>query len=74
MTPLHNPQATIVDWALNTSTWLLARSLNMPQPLVHSTGAYVFAHVAAVETRAARTLCPIGLARRLRAWFRNFTA
>jgi len=73
MTPLHNPQATIADWALNTATWLLARSLNMPQPLVHSTGAYVFAHVAAVETSAARTLCPIGLARRLRAWFRKLT-
>jgi hypothetical protein len=34
----------------------------------------VFAHVAAVETRAAKTLCPFALARRLRAWFRRLTA
>ena len=52
----------------------MARSLNMPEPLVASTSAYVFAQVAAVETRAAKTLCPFALARRLRAWFRDITA
>ena len=76
MTPPHNPPepAAIVDWALNLATGLVARSLNMPQPLVHSTGAYVYAQVAAAETRAAKTLCPIALARRLRAWLRDLTA
>jgi hypothetical protein len=56
------------------ATWLMARSLNMPEPLLHSTGAYVYAQVAAAETRAARMLCPLALARRLRAWFRDLTA
>ena len=66
--------AAIAEWLLAIATRLLARSLNMPEPLVASTGAYVFAHVAAAETRAARTLCPFALARRLRAWFRGLTA
>jgi len=68
------PPAAIAEWVLAIATRLLARSLNMPEPLVHSTGAYVFAHVAAAETRAARTLCPFALARRLRAWFGDLTA
>ena len=68
------PSAAIAEWLLAIATRLLARSLNMPEPLVASTGAYVFAHVAAAETRAARTLCPFALARRLRAWFRGLTA
>ena len=68
------PPAAIDEWIIAIATRLLARSLNMPEPLVASTGAYVFAHVAAVETRAARTLCPFALARRLRAWFRDITA
>ena len=76
MTPLHNPlePAAIVHWTLNMTTRLVARSLNMPEPQLHSTGAYVYAQVAAAETRAARTLCPIALARRLRAWFHDLTA
>lgn len=75
MTPDNRlPFAAIAEWVLAIATRLLARSLNMPEPLVASTGAYVFAHVAAVETRAARTLCPVALTRRLRAWFRDLAA
>jgi hypothetical protein len=66
--------AAIAEWTLAIATRLLARSLNMPEPLVVSTSAYVYAQVAAAETRAARTLCPFALARRLRAWFRDLTA
>jgi hypothetical protein len=66
--------SAVAEWVLAVATRLLARSLNMPEPLVTSTGAYVFAQVVAVETRAAKTLCPFTLARRLRAWFRNLTA
>ena len=75
MPPFHTlKSAAIAEWLLATATRLLARSLNMPEPLVASTGAYVFAHVAAVETRAAKTLCPLRLARRIYAWFRSTTA
>jgi hypothetical protein len=66
--------AAIAEWLVAIATRLLARSLNMPEPLVASTGAYVFAQVAAAETRAAKTLCPVALMRRLRAWFRDLAA
>jgi hypothetical protein len=75
MTPESRlPPAAIAEWIVAIATRLLARSLNMPEPLLHSTGAYVFAQVAAAETRAAKTLCPVALTRRLRAWFRDLTA
>ena len=66
--------AAVAIWIAAIATRLLARSLNMPEPLVASTGAYVFAQVAAAETRAVRTLCPVVLARRIRALFRDLTA
>jgi hypothetical protein len=55
---------------LKLATRLLARSLNMPEPLVHTTGVLVFAHVAAVETRVGKTLCPTRLVRRIQGWLR----
>ncbi len=72
--PPESPLTALAEWTLAIATRLLARSLNMPEPLVHSTGEYVFAQVVAVETRAAKTLCPVALTRRLRAWFRDLTA
>ncbi len=63
--------SVLAEWVLAIVTRLLARSLNMPEPLVVSTGAYVYAQVAAAETRAAKTLCPFALARRLRAWLHD---
>ena len=62
--------AALITWTIDLATWMLARSLNMPEPLVHSTGIFVFAQVQAVETQAARTLCPIRLLRQLRNWLR----
>jgi hypothetical protein len=59
-----------LNWLLNLATRLLARSLNMPEPLVHTTGAFVFAHVQAVETSIGRTFCPIRLWRQFRNWRR----
>jgi hypothetical protein len=56
---------------LKLATWLVARSLNMPEPLVHSTGEFVFAQVQAVENSFAKSLCPLRLARRLLAWCRQ---
>lgn len=65
MTPRIIPWL-LLNWLLNLATRLLARSLNMPEPLVHTTGAFVFAHVHAVETSIGRTLCPIRLWQRLK--------
>ncbi len=62
--------AVLIPWLVYVATWVLARSLNMPQPLVHDTGVFVFAQVAAVETRVGKTLCPVRLWRQLQSWFR----
>ena len=63
--------AGMLAWLLHLATRMLARSLNMPEPLVHNTGVFVFAQVQAVESRAARTLCPVRLLRLLQIWFRR---
>jgi hypothetical protein len=72
MSTLPQPGAAsaIIQWLIGLAIWFLARSLNMPEPLVHSTGVLVVAHVQAIETRAARTLCPIRLLRQLRSLLR----
>jgi hypothetical protein len=58
-------------WLLNLATRMLARSLNMPEPLVHNTGIFVFVHVQAVETSVGRTLCPARLWRQIQNWRRR---
>ena len=63
--------AGLAPWLLKLATRLVARSLNMPEPLVHSTGVFVFARVQAVENGFAKSLCPLRLARRLLAWCRQ---
>ena len=62
--------SALAEWVLAIVTRLLARSLNMPEPLLHSAGVFVFAQVQAAETRAAKSLCPFRLLRQLRAWLR----
>jgi hypothetical protein len=79
MTPIirrdSSPFASAIRWLLNLArrltTRLLAHSLNMPEPLVHTTGAFVFAQVQAVETSIGRTLCPTRLWRALQNWLRE---
>jgi hypothetical protein len=63
--------AGMFPWMLNLATRMLARILNMPEPLVHDTGVFVFAHVAAVENSVGKRLCPIRLLRQLRGWLRQ---
>lgn len=63
--------AGLVEWLLRLATSLLARALDMPAPLVHSTGIFVFAQVQAVESSVGRTLCLTHLARQLLALFRR---
>jgi hypothetical protein len=62
--------ASIIPWMLNLATRLLARSLNMPEPLVHHTGVFVFTHVQAVESSVGKTLSLKRLRRQLRNWRR----
>jgi hypothetical protein len=71
MLSLFRLVATVVPWVVNLATWLLARSLNMPQPLVHDTGVFVFAQVQTIESRVGKALCPMRLMRRLRSLLRH---
>ena len=62
------PGASIIEtsslaWVAKLAKRLLAQSLNMPEPLLHDTGVFVFAHVQAAEDRALKTLCPFTLLR-----------
>ena len=45
MLTLFRFAAAAIPWTLNLATWLVARSLNMPEPVVHHTGAFVVAQV-----------------------------
>lgn len=61
--------AWLVPWLVHLVTWLVARSLNMPQPIVHDTGMFVYAQVYAVEMRVGKALCPFRLWRQLQSLF-----
>jgi hypothetical protein len=59
--------AAMIPWMLNLATRLVARSLNMPEPVVHDTGVFVFVQVQTIENRVFGALCPKWLARQLRS-------
>ena len=67
MLSLFRLVATVMPWVVNLTTWLLARSLNMPEPVVHDTGVFVFAQVQTIENRIGKALCPKRLVRQLRS-------
>jgi len=65
--------ADMIPWLLNLAARLLARALNMPDPVVRSTFLFVFVHVQAIETRVGSRLCPNRPLRRLQIWRRQIT-
>jgi hypothetical protein len=67
MLSLFRLVAVAIPWTLRLATWLLARSLNMPQPQVHDTGVFIFAQVQTIENRVGKALCPMRLMRLLRS-------
>ena len=67
MLSLFRFAAAAIPWMLNLATWLLARSLNMPEPVVHDTGVFVFAQVQTIENKVGKALCPKRLMRQLRS-------
>lgn len=71
MLSLFRSLSGLLPWLLNMATRLVAHALNMPEPLVHHTGVYVFVQVQAAELRAARSLCPTRLFRQLRSLTRR---
>ena len=69
MLSLVRALAALTPLAIRLTTWMVARSLNMPEPLVHATGLFVFVRVQAFENSIAQSLCPVRLARRFKSWF-----
>jgi len=65
------PLPRLLTMATRLVVHILAQALNMPEPLVHTTGIYVVARVQAAEHRAAKSLCPIRFFRQLRALTRR---
>ena len=65
----------LLDLATRLSARLLAQALDMPEPVLHSTGLYMVARVQEVEHRAAKSLtkslCPIRVVRHLRSLTRR---
>ena len=70
MLSLVRSLTVLIPWMPNLAIWALARCLNMPEPLVHDTGVFVFAQVQTIENRVGKALCPMRLLRQLRSWFR----
>jgi hypothetical protein len=63
--------ADLLLWLQNLAIWLLARTLNLPAPLVQAAGLFMFLRVQAFEDSIGRSLRPHRLARRLIAWLRG---
>jgi len=58
----------LVQRLIDFSTWLLARTLQMPEPMVHAVALFLFVQVQAIENDLSKNgpgknLCPIRLAR-----------
>lgn len=73
-TSRRNPPPSIPDmmsWLLGLAIQLMARALNMPEPVLHDTGIFVFAQVQAVESSVGKKLCPVRLWRQFRNWQRS---
>jgi hypothetical protein len=64
--PILTSIPEMFPWLLKLATRMLARSLNMPEPMLHHTGMFVFARVAAFENSVGKSLCPSRLLRFLR--------
>lgn len=73
MLALIRPLAAVIPRGLKLASrfgiWALARSLHVPEPVVHDTGVFMFVHVRTFENKVGRSLCPIRLLRRFRALF-----
>ena len=62
--------ALVLPWLTELATWLVARSLNLPPPLVEAVSIFVFMKAQAFENRLGKSLCPMRLWQRLATLFR----
>jgi len=56
---------------LDVATWLVARALQMPEPVVHTAALFLLLRAQAIENDIGKSLCPINLARRLMSRWRR---
>jgi hypothetical protein len=70
MSMLPRFQSEVLPWLATLATWLLARSLSLPEPLVHATGVVVFGQLQAFKASVGKWLCPDRLARQFLAFCR----
>ena len=61
----------LVQCLLDLATWLLARALQMPEPMVQAAALFLLLRAQAFENKVGKSLCPIAFARRLRSWWRE---
>jgi len=58
----------LFQWLLDLATWLLARALRMPEPMVHAAALFLLVQVQAMENGVGKNFGPVRLARRLLWW------
>ena len=71
MSALFNTLASstgLVQCLVDLATWVLARTLQMPEPMVHAAATLLLMQVRAIESCVGKKLCPVRLARRLLWW------
>jgi len=61
----------LVQCLIDLATWLVARALQMPEPMVHAIALVLVLRAQAIENDIGKSLCPIKLVRRLMARWRR---
>ena len=56
---------------IDLATWIVARALQMPEPMVHAAAFFVLLRAQEIENGIGKSLCPIALARRLMSRWRR---
>ncbi len=55
----------LVQCLLDLATWLAARALQIPEPMVHAAAVFLLLRAQTIENGVGKNLCSIALARRL---------
>jgi TRAP-type uncharacterized transport system fused permease subunit len=61
----------LVQCLIDLATWLVARVLQMPEPMVHAAALFLMLRMQSIENGTSKSLCPIKLARRLMSRWRE---
>jgi|HubBroStandDraft_6_1064221.scaffolds.fasta_scaffold553637_2 hypothetical protein len=53
----------LIQCLIDLATWLLARALQMPEPMLHAAALFLVLRARAIENDVGKSLCPIRLLR-----------